>query len=316
MASLDLTFGAMLIGVIVAGVLYGITCSQTYYYFSRYQKDPWFIKLIVVAVWITDTTHQALVSHSIYFYLITAWGDPVALSSLTRTLIAEVFFNFLTGLFVQGFFVARIWTLSGKNLFITIPISILVVASFASGFSFGIMGASLQNFEQIIAFQPICVAFNALTAAADVIIAIVLCVILHTSRTGFSRSDALINKLIAFAVNTGLLTAVCSCLALITFVVLPDKLLYIAFFFLLGRLYANSLLATLNARKTLRDLSTSQELSLSLRDIQPPTTASMSTPSRGGRANDIAIHINTLQESKHDLESQYGNSHKHRVEEV
>lgn len=64
---------------------------------------------------------------------------------------------------------------------------------------------------------------NVLAAAGDVLIAAVLCKMLHTSRTGYKkyipirrvlcarlmtipRSDTMINKLIVFIVNTGLLT--------------------------------------------------------------------------------------------------------------
>lgn len=75
-----------------------------------------------------------------YWYLITEYGNPTALTLLSkyvrrpstygilsltvafRTIIVEVFFNAFTGLFVQSFFAARIWKLSGNKLYLVIPV--------------------------------------------------------------------------------------------------------------------------------------------------------------------------------------------------
>lgn len=77
---------------------------------------------------------------SVYWYLITEYGNPTALTLLSkyvhrssaysvlpltvayRTIIVEVFFNAFTGLFVQSFFAARIWKLSGNKLYLVIPV--------------------------------------------------------------------------------------------------------------------------------------------------------------------------------------------------
>ncbi|EED77902.1 predicted protein [Postia placenta Mad-698-R] len=93
---------------------------------------------------------------------------------------------------------------------------------------------------------------GALDVSGDLLIAITLSVLLHGSRTGYRRSDGLINKLIA---------------------VLPTAFIYVAFFFLMGRLHTNSLLATLNARKILRVRTVGDDvLSLSLQDLQGSDT--------------------------------------------
>ncbi|KAI0829403.1 hypothetical protein BC628DRAFT_1417130 [Trametes gibbosa] len=308
MAPLDATMGPVLIGVILAGVMYGVSCSQMYYYFTRYPQDPWTVKLLVVAVWTTDSIHQALISHSIYWYLVTQYGNPVALTQLSKTIIVEVLFNAFTGLFVQSFFAARIWKLGGKRLVLVVPVLMLVAGEFAVATAYTIKALSLNTFFDLVHIKGLSISINAFAAAGDVSIAVILCTILHKSRTGFSRSNTLINKLMVFAVNTGLLTSICACLSLITILSLPNTFVYITFFFLVGR-------PTLNARKSLRDAS-SGELSVSLREMQPTATANISTYSH--RPGDgITIRIDTTKESKHDGEdSQYGGSDKRAVEEV
>ncbi|KAI9001154.1 hypothetical protein BD414DRAFT_473793 [Trametes punicea] len=318
MTVLDATVGPLLIGVILAAVMYGVSCSQMFYYYTRYPRDPWYIKLLVTAVWTTDSIHQALISHSVYWYLITEYGNPVALTLLTKSLVIEVFFNGFTAFFVQSFFAARVYRLSGKKVWLVAPVALLVAGEFAVTMAYSIKALYLKTFVDLVQIKGLSISINAFAAVGDVTIAVILCTILHRSRTGFSKSNTLINRLMVFAVNTGLLTSVCASLSLITILSLPNTFVYICFFFLVGRLYSNSLMATLNARKSLREASTN-ELSVSLRDMQPSAStnlANLSTYSR--RAEGIAIRIDTTKDTKHDGEesAQYASSDKHPVEEV
>jgi hypothetical protein len=125
-----------------------------------------------------------------------------------------------------------------------------------------------ETFKQLGALKGLSITVNALAAVGDVLIAAVLCIVLHRSRTGFHRSDTMINKLIVFAVNTGLLTSICAVASLISIVVAGNTFLYICFYFSLGRLYSNSLLATLNARNMIRAAADNTEnLSLSMQSL-------------------------------------------------
>ncbi|KAH9858592.1 hypothetical protein C2E23DRAFT_799261, partial [Lenzites betulinus] len=308
--------GAMFIGVILAAIMYGVTCSQMYYYFTRYQRDHWATKLLVMGVWLCDSIHQGLISYTIYWYLITQYGNPEALAILEKSIVVEVFFNSFIGLFVQSFFTVRIWKLSGKGRMIIIPVILLVASEFIVTVTYAIMSLWLKFFEDLERFKGMSIAVNALAAAGDVVIAVILCVILHQSRTGFTKSNILINRLMLFAVNTGLLTSICAIFSFISILAWPNTFIYVTFFFFLGRLYANSLMATLNARNSIRDGSTGEN-TWSLQDVQPSTMPVGSLATR--RAGDIAIRIDTTSHSKHDAESQYaqyGGINKPPIEEV
>ncbi|KAI0676815.1 hypothetical protein C8Q78DRAFT_1073593 [Trametes maxima] len=310
MAALDSTMGPLLIGVILAAVMYGVSCSQMYYYFTRYPRDPWHIKLLVTVVWTTDSIHQALISHSVYWYLVTEYGNPKALFMLTRSIIIEVLFNGFTGVFVQTFFAARIWKLSGGKLYLVIPVAILIAGEFAVSLAYTVKALHYHTFADLTQIKGLSISINVFAAAGDVVIATILCTILHFSRTGFSKSNTLINRLMVFAVNTGLLTSVCACLSLITILSLPDTFIYITFFFLVGRLYCNSLMATLNARKSLREAS-GNDVSVSLRDMQPAASTNLTniSPYSQRRTEGITIRIDTTKDTKHDTEEVRNASH-------
>jgi len=290
-----------LIGVVVSAALYGVTCIQTWYYYGRYPQDPWHIKLLVAAVLISDSCHQALISHTVYTYLVTEFGVPDALGKIVWSLIVEVFFNGFTALFVQSFLAMRVYRLSNKSWLATGAVMILVTGEFILVLAYAFQALHFKTFAQLATLKSLSMSVNAVAAAGDVLIAAFLCTLLQRSRTGFRRSDTMINKLMVFSINTGLLTSICAVASLISIAAWPGTFIYIAFYFCLGRLYCNSLLATLNARKSLRaGESRSDEMSLSLQGVQQKTNQSVigTPPSRA--PNNIAIKIDTTQEYVRD----------------
>jgi len=251
--ALDNTLGAAYIGVVLAAVLYGVSCSQVFYYFRHYSKqDGWGTKAVVIATLVSDTVHQGLISHTVYTYVITYYYSPQQLSYIVRSLLVEVLFNATTALLVQTFFAIRIWKFSGRNLPITATLAIVIVAGFVSTVVFAANALSLTTFVELGTLKPLSMAVNALAVAGDVLITVVFCTLLHRARSNLKRSNTMVNMLIAFSVQTGMLTSLCAIGSLVSIVLSPNTFIYIGFYFLLGRLYCNSLLATLNVRKAIR----------------------------------------------------------------
>ncbi|KDQ58604.1 hypothetical protein JAAARDRAFT_673647 [Jaapia argillacea MUCL 33604] len=268
---LDDTLGAMFIGVVVAAALWGVSCVQAWYYYNHYRVDLWHIRLLVTAAFITDTIHQMLITHTLYVYLVTNFGNPLILDSLVWSLLVEVLFNGLTALMVQLFFTIRIWKLSERSIAVTLCVLLLVLAEFGTVFAYTVKALHFSTFTQLAELKALSMTVNALAAAGDVVIAAVLCTVLHRARTGFQHSNNVINRLMIFCVNTGLLTSICAVLSLITISALPNTFIYIAFYFASGRLYLNSLLATLNARRSIHNKPVgpsnfSESISLSFRE--------------------------------------------------
>ncbi|KAJ6485760.1 hypothetical protein C8R45DRAFT_1146424 [Mycena sanguinolenta] len=300
---LDKTLGVGFIGVVVAAGLHGVSCVQAWWYYTH-QDDRWPLKLLVGAVMTFDTIHQALISHTVYTYLITNYNNGEELLQIVWSLLVEVLFNGLTALLVQSFLTLRIWRLSNGNIWLTGIALILVLGEFGCVLAYVALSLRLHTFVELVELKALSVTVNALAAAGDVFIAGTLTWLLHRSRTGFHRSDTMIRKLTIFAVNTGAVTSFCAIGSLISISVAGNTFIYILFFFCMGRLYCNSLLATLNARKSIRGAAdgihtTSENLSLSLREF-PKNTASLSVASK--RPN-ISIKIDTTQEFNRDGEN-------------
>jgi len=172
---------------------------------------------------------------------------------------------------VQLFFIRRVWicgiflylfidilknrapAVSEKNHPIAILLLTLSLASLASLLVFAVKVAQSPTFGRVAELQSVANTFGGLAAACDLSIACILIHYLRRCRTGFSRSETIIKKLVTFTLTTGLLTSLCAICALIALARAPTKLVYILFFVNISTLYTNSLLATMNARQTIKN---------------------------------------------------------------
>lgn len=256
---LDGTMGAMFIGAMLAAVLWGTSCVQAYAYYLRCAEDGIYFKLLVTVVFVLDTAHQALISHSIYYYVISHYANPAALLSIPTSLIIQVEINDITAFLVQCFFIWRIWRLSHKNYLISGIVLLSAISCLVFTSLYVHRAFELTSFAEVPKIQELSALINITATVTDVLIAVVMIWLLQSSKSGLDRTNDIINRLLLFVINTGLLTSICSVAALVSVLAAPQNLIYTVFFFPLGRLYTNSLLATLNARGTMRTKLASQE---------------------------------------------------------
>ncbi|KAI0040387.1 hypothetical protein FA95DRAFT_884187 [Auriscalpium vulgare] len=303
--SLDSTMGGLYIGILVSGALWGVTTMQTWHYYREYPQDPWHIKALVAVVFVLDTLHQMLIAHTGYWYLVTHYFEPQFLGRIVWSIAAEVAVAAIVALIVQCFFIKRIWKFSKKNPIIVGIVSVLALSQFLVTVVYlaRVFSRDLWTYPKLATIKGLSMSVNATTVAADASIALMLCYLLQSSRTGFRRSDTVINKLILFAANTGLITSMDAVCSLITIAALPNTFIYISFFFAQSRLYSNSLMATLNARNSLRNNLDSEGLiSLTAMAGRSAATTAPSFHPMGIRSqtNNVAIRIDTMTESNGD----------------
>ncbi|KIK65634.1 hypothetical protein GYMLUDRAFT_39128 [Collybiopsis luxurians FD-317 M1] len=199
--------------------------------------------------------------------------------------------------------------MSNQNIPLTLVIVLLVLGEFVCSIAFTISSLKLVTWQDLTKLKGLSMTVNVLGAVSDVAIAAGLFYFLHRSRTGFKKSDTMISKLIMFSVSTGLLTSVCAVASLLSILIWGRTLIYVAFYFSLGRLYSNSLLATLNARRSIRGLTEEQggEASFSLQTftnkLGRPGRRNMALASNARQTN-ISIKVDTTQELVRDKVAQ------------
>ncbi|KAF5309808.1 hypothetical protein D9611_013580 [Ephemerocybe angulata] len=300
--ALDNTMGAMLLGTIVSGVLHGICLLQAFYYFNNYKHDHWILKSMVITTCVFDATHLSFLTHAMYHYLVTGFRNEEALHRLVWSVLLEALLTGVNGGIVQTFYVYRIWTLSKKNYYLCGLIMLLILSTAGSGIAWVVLSMQFDTYAQLITINPVTITINALSTTSDVLIASSLCWMLHTSRTGFKRSDTIINKLMIFVVNTGLLTTICAIISLAFLVGSPHSLLYAATYFCIGRFYTNSFLATLNARRAISksNPNTHQDSSSNMMMSIPRSMAGGIANPKAGQQG-LAIRVDTTKHAVDDM---------------
>ncbi|TFK73585.1 hypothetical protein BDN72DRAFT_834455 [Pluteus cervinus] len=256
--NLDTTYGSAFIGLIAAAVLYGVTLLQTYLYYRRYPRDSVVVKIMVFILWLLDTTHLVLCIIAIYWYLVTNFSNEDALDRTMWSMELQTDCNGLIGLIVECFFARRVWIMS-RNRVLTAIIVLLACVHFGLGIVFTVEGFILMETTKFARLIWVTSTGLGSAAAADIIIAGSLCYYLGKGRTGLTRTDSLISTLIAYSLTTGLVTSVIAFMAVVTFATMPTNFIWLAFFWVLGKCYVNSLLAALNSREFLREKAAIQE---------------------------------------------------------
>jgi len=234
-------------------------CIQVWSYYQRYPNDSSSYKLLVLSLWVLEALHQAFVGHIAWYYIVENEGSLlVLLNPPVWTLSVQILLGAFVGLIVKTCFGLRVWKFSRGNILVTGIILGMALAQFATAVVFTIRSFHLRVG---LANEIKTLATTALTlgVATDIFTAASLSFFLHRMRTGYKKSDTLINRLIIYSVNTGTLTSVFSCAVLVSYNMMPDNLIFIALYFILSKLYANSCVATLNTRRFVHGRGTDRE---------------------------------------------------------
>lgn len=290
----------------MAGALWGITALQTYNYFLQYYRvDRPALNLLVGVVFTLDTAHQIIISHMLYSYLVSGWGDLATLGALIWSVLMMVLLTGIIGLVVQTFLIYRVWVLSRRNYIVAGIIALPVVGLFGCSLAYVIQAWPFKLFTDLAKVGGLSRAVNVLGAVSDTVIAIALCYYLWTSKSGIKRTDAIMNRLMLFCVRTGLLTTACAILSLITISALPATFIYICFYSILARFYSFSLLATLNARSDLRKQKGGQgssfTTSVTLDSNYPSTTNTWNRTGQESRGIVIKQDVETMVSQEYEM---------------
>jgi len=247
------TFGALLIGGLFASMLSGFVITQVVVYFKLYPSDTTRLKTLVLAVWFLDTCHTICIWLSLWSYLIDNFGNPGNIDNIYWSLALSVLFPAFLTFLVHNFFAHRIFMLSKRNYLLTVPIVVLAILRLVSACvttSFMLRLGTFTRFKADVRF--IFTTGLALSTTVDVIITASLFTLLQSSRTGAATLDAVIDALIRYTFETSTLTCAGTIASMLCWALTPTNLVFMGLHFVIGKLYANSLLVTLNTRESIR----------------------------------------------------------------
>ncbi|KAI0631815.1 hypothetical protein C8Q77DRAFT_162891 [Trametes polyzona] len=245
-----------MIGTSVGLILYGMTVHQAYQYVRMYGGDDIYVKSFVCCLFVVETIHITTCVHSCYYYLVVSYFNPPALQRGIWSMQVQSVICALEILVSQGFFARRAYKLRPQYTLLVVLAVVFSLVAFVLGTAATAESIRVQTFASFIKYTWLdCAAFGA-AVASDIITNGILIVVLKNSRTGFKQTDHVLDRLILYTINTGLLTGILNLLGLIFVRVLPN-LVSFGIAIVVTKVYANSVLAVLNTRQSTTEVAES-----------------------------------------------------------
>ncbi|TDL15203.1 hypothetical protein BD410DRAFT_778295 [Rickenella mellea] len=248
---LDLNLGALEIGTLISSVLFGVTNVQVYMYWNQRFKDGIAIKSLVATIWTFETVHTAFLWMYIYRLTVTFYGVPAALEQTSWELNMSGFFDGIISGAVQAFFAYRVLAISGNWV---VPVISWSGSLLQMTGTFAVTALGFRTNIETFALKYSWIVRGVLVTdtIVDTINTLALCYYLSKGRTGFHKTDRMIDTIILWTVETGLTTTVAAVVMLIFDISLSKTAMWIGVSLFQAKLYSNSLLAVLNGRDVLR----------------------------------------------------------------
>ncbi|KAF8167236.1 hypothetical protein B0H34DRAFT_6932 [Crassisporium funariophilum] len=247
------TYGALLLGALAASGLSGVFTVQCVLYFKIFPLDRTALKGLVVFVWLLDLLHTALVWSAIWGYFISNFGASRYVDHIPSSIALSVILTATLTFVTHCLFAHRIHCMSERNVYITFPIMLLASGRLAAA---SVSGGEMIHLRSYTIFRRdflwLFTTGLGLSSAVDILITLSLFLLLKKSRKQSVKLHGVLDSLILYTFEIGSLTCAATIASLLCWVILDDSLIFLGLHFVIGKLYANSLVATLNARQELR----------------------------------------------------------------
>ncbi|KAK0492363.1 hypothetical protein EDD18DRAFT_1184248 [Armillaria luteobubalina] len=219
------TLGPLLLGLMFNLLLLGMIFVQYYMYFVKYQRRD--------KLWI-----RIFASHnSVYLLLLVNMGGTILyMVDMYMALILN---------FVQLFFAWRVKVLTSSWIS-ALSVCFTALLAVAGGIATAAEANAQRAVTDFQTFKMTVIIWLVSSCVCDFLITAALVWYLH--KTGFEQSDELMDRIIRLTVQTGLITSICAMLDLVTFLAIASPNVHIIFTGMLGKLYTNALMSSLNAR--------------------------------------------------------------------
>ncbi|KAH9829979.1 uncharacterized protein C8Q71DRAFT_887399 [Rhodofomes roseus] len=274
--------GGLLVGVNIQAMsvfqVFGLASLVTTAYFRQHRNsDAKWIKSLIMIVWSLCGFSTAIDFYSTYYFLVVTltipnkqiWA-PWSLSLLISIVATVSTVVRLLLLHRLARFHQRKGDLSIGLVSVIVLVALLSlvgIGEYTAKRSGGIgitVRLLLPNDRAVGRLKAIFDALLVCAIAADVCFVFVQSYSLHRSRSGFRRTDSVINLLILYTMSTGLIPTTLAMATLISMFVEPQALLYASLYMQVGNLYLITLVASLNHRQfVLRRIARPLELNYS-----------------------------------------------------
>ncbi|KAK0202265.1 hypothetical protein DFS33DRAFT_1386560 [Desarmillaria ectypa] len=249
--NVPLLTGPLVLGYMWGYGLFGVLTVQMYIYYIHFNsQDNWKMRLYVWFIFLLEFIFTTFTTIAAWNQYGPGWGDVNSIILIDWSWEPLPPLNGTISAMVQTFYVWRIYNLT-KNIWIPLFIEVVAIVQCVFAWYFGI-SVSVQGLhvEKLKGLSAEISTWLAGSAACDVMITSAIVFVLYraNSRSNFSQTTSAVTKIIRFTVETGLLTSAAAIAELVLWLTQSEYNIHFIGFLVLGRLYSNALVATLNSR--------------------------------------------------------------------
>jgi len=243
--------GPLLFGPLVNWTLYGALRVQIYVYSYNFPNDKPLVKCLAYFAFLLETVQTALTGADVYYWFIAGFGNVERLKDSHYAAIDIPIIHSTISFVVQEYFCYRIWMLNRRSSKLCILIALLTIVSS--------VGSGWGGIESLIAkkFAVSRTAFylwSIPSAIADILITIAMTLLLSWTHYEGSRfSNFVMLRLVRLTIETNALTAAVAIASIVLYVAFPNDIYYVFTTGIIGKIYTNTLLVSLNNRIYFRD---------------------------------------------------------------
>ncbi|GAA5885564.1 hypothetical protein JCM6882_007473 [Rhodosporidiobolus microsporus] len=244
---------ADLLGLALNLLLSGITWCQFLDYFQT-NSDNIVYRCVAAFVFLVGSAHTVFAAHFAWILSISALADPSLYAKIPWSLPTSQFITTCVAAAVQATYAHRIWLISKKSWWLPALILTLTVAAF--GFNTAVLYWTVRcdTWACLARTQWSVGAWLGSLTAADVVITSSLIFYLRRTRSAFTETNTIIDRIIRLAVQNNALTSTAALLSAILFAC--DSQWNAVFGQALIKLYMIAFFSTLNSRRTHFDKAT------------------------------------------------------------
>ncbi|KAF8470495.1 hypothetical protein DFH94DRAFT_212701 [Russula ochroleuca] len=240
----------LLFGPLVNWALYGSLCVQFYVYVYNFPDDRRALKILAYFVFLLETSQTALTGADVHYWFIQNFGSAERLASSHYAPIDIAIMDSIISLVVQEYFCYRIWTLNKRLLWPCVLIA-MVGAVQSTGAAWG--GIKSLTLGRYAVSRTALFLWSLPSALADILIAIAMTVLLRQAQAVGHYSNYILLRVVRLTVETNTLTASVAIASFVLYVAFPNEIYYTFTAGIIGKLYSNTLLVSLNNRIYFRD---------------------------------------------------------------
>ncbi|KAH9009656.1 hypothetical protein EDB84DRAFT_1571086 [Lactarius hengduanensis] len=246
--------GPLLFGPLFNWGLYGVLCVQIYVYSYNFPKDKRSVKFLAYFV-----------------FFVNGFGDAEHLARSGFSPIDSPIITAVISPIVQGYFCYRIWTLNRRSLWVCWIIAVAAVTQSIAGMWAGIESLTVRGY---LVTKTALFAWSIPSALADILIAVAMTLLVrhhhmflnYIDRDLFGQlrsasskfTNFVLIRVVRLTIETNTLTASLAITTIVLYAAFPNELYYMTK--VIGKVYSNTLLVSLNNRIYFRDHQPPEQL--------------------------------------------------------